>query len=305
MYKKVKPLFLHCQTPLHAGIGNDLGIVDLPIQREKHTGFPKIEASSLKGSIREAFEEKTSDDSDKIIIHKTFGFDKDGVSDAIKKEFKDREEFSGCLGFSDARLLLFPVKSMKGVFAWITCPLILEKFKSEMEMCGIKDIPNLPNESSTPTNCSLFIGNTGNIVLEEYTFKIHNKDNKNTSDSGNWIASNVIADKFSKEKIKTDLVILSNDDFRDFVNLSTEVITRTKIDNKTGTVVPGALFTEEYLPTESIMYSLIFVSDEFKKDGLKSDKVEEFLSEMISKNEIMQIGGNASLGKGIVRTKLL
>jgi len=307
MYKKVKPLFLHCQTPLHAGSGNDLGIVDLPIQREKHTGFPKIEASSLKGSIREAFEEKANDFSDKINIHKTFGFDKDGISEEIKKEFKGREEFSGCLGFSDARLLLFPVKSMKGVFAWITCPQILEKFKSEMELCDIKDVPNLPKESSTPQNCNLFIGNTGNIVLEEYTFKIQNKDNKNTSDFGIWIASNVIADDFSKEKIRTDLVVLSNDDFRDFVNLSTEVITRTKIDNKTGTVVPGALFTEEYLPSESIMYSMVFLTNEFtkKESSLNLKEVEDFVSKMIKKNVVMQIGGNATHGKGLVRTKLM
>ncbi|MBK9462153.1 MAG: hypothetical protein IPN94_22720 [Sphingobacteriales bacterium] len=38
--------------------------------------------------------------------------------------------------------------------------------------------------------------------------------------------------------------------------MSTEVITRTKIDNETGTVEDGALFTEEYLPTE--LCSLFF-----------------------------------------------
>ena len=58
MYKSTNPLFLICETPLHAGSGDDLGIVDLPIQRERHTSFPKIEASSLKGALREAFEGK-------------------------------------------------------------------------------------------------------------------------------------------------------------------------------------------------------------------------------------------------------
>ena len=56
MFKQAKPLFLIVETPLHAGSGNDLGIVDLPIQREKHTDYPKIEASGLKGSIREIFD---------------------------------------------------------------------------------------------------------------------------------------------------------------------------------------------------------------------------------------------------------
>ena len=58
MFKIARPLFLICETPLHAGSGDALGVVDLPIQRERHTGFPKIEASSLKGALRESFEEK-------------------------------------------------------------------------------------------------------------------------------------------------------------------------------------------------------------------------------------------------------
>ncbi|MEW5822118.1 MAG: RAMP superfamily CRISPR-associated protein, partial [Cyanobacteriota bacterium] len=57
MYKQAKPFFMIVQTPLHAGSGQDLGIVDQPIQRERHTSFPKIEGSSLKGAIREVFEE--------------------------------------------------------------------------------------------------------------------------------------------------------------------------------------------------------------------------------------------------------
>jgi len=60
MFKEAIPLFIRAITPVHAGSGNDLGIVDLPIQREKHTGFPKIEGSTLKGSIRDFFEIQTN-----------------------------------------------------------------------------------------------------------------------------------------------------------------------------------------------------------------------------------------------------
>lgn len=56
MFKEAKALTILVETPLHAGSGSDLGIVDLPIQRERHTQHPKIEASSLKGCLREAFE---------------------------------------------------------------------------------------------------------------------------------------------------------------------------------------------------------------------------------------------------------
>ena len=48
MFSVVKPLLLYGVTSVHAGSGSDLGVVDLPIQREQHTGYPKIEGSSLK-----------------------------------------------------------------------------------------------------------------------------------------------------------------------------------------------------------------------------------------------------------------
>lgn len=114
--------------------------------------------------------------------------------------------------------------------------------------------------------------------------------------------------------MKKDVVVLSDDDFRDFVNLSTEVVARTKINNETGTVQQGALFYEEYLPQESILYSLALASPIFKEEDTKKgifkqngkneeDLVLEFFKAGLP--EVMQIGGNATIGKGIVRTRVL
>jgi len=49
-----KLIFLYCEENLHVGAGSSTGTIDLPIQREGHTGFPKIEGSSLRGGIRES-----------------------------------------------------------------------------------------------------------------------------------------------------------------------------------------------------------------------------------------------------------
>jgi len=57
MYKIAKPFFMVVETPLHAGSGTELGIIDMPIQRERHTDFPKVEASGLNGCIRGAYDE--------------------------------------------------------------------------------------------------------------------------------------------------------------------------------------------------------------------------------------------------------
>jgi CRISPR-associated protein Cmr4 len=227
---------------------------------------------------------------------------------------EDGDAHAGALGFSDARLLLFPVKSVKGVFAWVTCPKVLEQFKRDMSLTGIT--VNFSIKEPSSNNClaldstTLKIG-SNKIVLEEYAFTtggsydIKVKVGEEEVTFGKWL-SELITDGFWKDKLTTDIVILSNDDFKDFVNLSTEVITRTKIDNKTGTVQAGALFTEEFLPAESIMYSLVMASPVFLKEDdkqkaiLQTDvDVMNYFSTALP--DVIQIGGDATLGKGIVR----
>jgi len=245
------------------------------------------------------------------------------LSEDIKKLFKkgekDVSEFAGCLGFTDARLLLFPVKSMNGVFAWITCPSVISKFITELELAEnetLKNIQSLKNLNIEDQKCyasskNVIIGSK-NVVLEEYTFEVvspktEEKINEFTTELANVLFSD---NEYWKNLIINNLVILSNNDFRDFVNLSTEVITRTKIDNETGTVADGALFTEEYLPTESIMYSLVLTAPEFaEKTVTKTFETEEivnqFFNGFVNNNPVMQIGGNATLGKGITKIKMI
>ena len=315
MYRIARPFFMVVETPLHAGSGTDLGVVDLPIQRERHTGFPKIEASGLKGCIRESFEKSK----DEISVGNT-KVDNSKRAEAISLAFgpEKGDDHAGALGFTDARLLLFPVKSMKGIFAWVTCPKVLAQFRNDLELAKITDI-QIPSEKGAPHGCQLFIRDN-KIVLEEYTFEVtkDEDDNEEGTCFAEWLSKNVIPPgsgyKYWREKIKKDIVVLPDDDFRGFVNLSTEVITRIKIDNATGTVQSGALFTEEYLPSETILYSLALAAPIFKeRDDDKGvfrktdDKEEEALvMEYFTRGlpEVIQVGGNATIGKGIVRTRI-
>lgn len=326
MFQISKPLFFVCETPLHAGSGSDLGIVDLPIQREKHTSFPKIESSSLKGAIREAVETKLKmpKNGSLPLIDALFG-----------PEDAGNEAHMGALGFSDARLLLFPVKSMKGVFAWVTCPKVLDQFKRDMKIVDASFDISGDYKVDTEGVCkllnkdesSLKIKNSKSILLEEYAFtyekdgeeslnvkvpkfkvKKENGTEEEKDSLQDWFAENLPTEW--KEKITKDIVILSNDDFKDFVNLSTEVITRNKIDNITGTVDKkiGGLFTEEFLPAETVMYSLVMAAPVFKKEQGNLDTAEKVMkafTDVITTLPVIQIGGGATLGKGIVRTRIV
>lgn len=317
MFKIAKPLFLIVETPLHAGSGSDLGIVDLPIQREKHTDFPKIEASGLKGSLREIFEAQEKNlppELTKAFSMLNIGnYKKQGIARTFGPEKGD--EHAGALGFTDARLLLFPVKSVKGVFAWITCPSVLERFRNDLNLVKGFDVSVLNNvnniEKTVPLQSGLILKDK-KIVLEEYTFEV--KSEPKCEELCKWLSQTVLPKdqeyKFWRDKMLKDVVVLSDDDFRDFVTLSTEVIARTKIDDVTGTVDKkiGGLWYEEYLPSDSILYSLVLATPLFSEDeeALKifpdAEKVMDFFEKGLP--SVIQIGGNATLGKGLVRTRI-
>lgn len=355
MFKEKRVLFLIAETPIHAGSGSEVGIVDLPIQRERYTDFPKIESSGLKGSIREAFESyRIFENKQSKLIEcnktkrlkeifpnilelwkikedekETIKTDKDGnkltkFDEAIFITFgpEGEEAYAGAMTITDAKILLFPVKSLKGVFAWITCPLVLERFKKDLEIIGLDDF-NFTNfnelQNTIPSESNIDI--SSKVILEEFTFEVNK--NETTKNIADWLAENILPKsnsqndpyKFWREKMKKDIVILSNDDFKQFVKTSTEVITRTKIDDKTGTVKSGALWTEEYLPQDTILYSLVMftaprVGNDDQKGIFKAESPEKeaelicrFFEEGIP--EVFQIGGNQTIGKGFVRTKIL
>ncbi len=314
MYKEKKLMFLIAETPVHAGSGAETGIVDLPIQRERYTEFPKIESSGIKGCLREAFENSTKEVNLKGDIKTTVN-DSRNISLVFGPE--GEEAHAGAMTITDARILLFPVKSLKGVFAWITSPMVLERFKKDLELVGINsfnfnNFNGFKNTIPKETNISV----SSKVVLEEFTFEVKEEDS--TKNIAKWLAENVFPKddsyKFWKEKLQKDLVILDNDDFVQFVKTSTEVITRTKIDDKTGTVQSGALWTEEYLPQDTIMYSLVMftaprVKNEDEKGIFKADSSEKeakLISEFFALGlpNVIQIGGNQTIGKGFVRLKL-
>ena len=279
MYKEKSLISFKVITPLHAGVGSGLSVIDLPIQREKHTNFPKIEASSLKGSFRESFEHRLGRDTKEI--HLAFGCD--GCDLEIK-------EFAGALGFSDARILLFPIKSVKGIFAYATSPYVIERFNSENRGFSLPKVDEL-----TICKNSLLDLKKGDIILEEYAFNVKKSDEVTK-----------LAKEISKivhvKNLEQRLVVLPDDEFTEFVSHSTEVITRNKINNDTGTVdsESGGLFTEEYLPAETVLYSLLFFGNFI--EVFKDTTPKKWFME--NKKNVMQIGGNSTLGKGIVEVNI-
>ena len=301
MYTQKKAFFMICETPVHAGSGSDLGIVDLPIQREKHTGYPKIEASGLKGVFREYFKTKFNKESRYLEI--IFGPEEgDGASSAV--------------GLIDARILFFPIKSVKGIFAYVTCKDVLARFKRDMEVFGYNlqlDLDkiniNLICKDSEITKDRVVEGDKNIVLLEEYVFKnctVNDELTKFAKDLKNFLYKD---NPYWAEKLEKNIIVVNDNIFKDFIELYSEVIARTKIDHVTGTVVGRALWYEEYLPADTILYSCLMTSKPFVEkdkcpDELKDDK--KILDKLVKDfPKMIQLGGNSTIGKGLIKLELI
>lgn len=303
MFKEAKVMFIYTESSLHCGSGTSLGVIDLPIQREKYTDYPVCQASGVKGVVREWFENKYGGEDSKIKY--TFGPDFGrGDSDA----------HAGAATFTDGRLLLFPVRSLNGVFAYTTSRFALSRLKRDLEMGGVTvdwAVPAETGDKIVGVAGSKITDSNNKIVLEEYTFDFAGQDDVKAI--AEWIADNAIPKgaeyEFWRNKIKTDLLILPENAFRDFVKLSTEVQARIQIDNKTKTVKSGALFYEEALPSDSLLYSVILAHDPACDKASRPPKLQDSIEVMAFLNEIdtkrLQFGGGATIGKGIVNVNFL
>ena len=299
MFKQATLMFFYTETSLHAGSGTSLGVVDLPIQREKYTDFPVIQASGIKGAIREWFEFKYTDSANKRKIELTFGPDKIGS-----------EGYAAAVTFTDARILLFPVRSLKGIFAYCTSPTALERFRRDAQIAGVSlewTVPTPPNDQTAlGVQDGYDVTDGTQVLLEEYAFGF--QPNPQVANIALCLSETALPKggeyQFWRDKVKKSLLVLPDNAFRDFVKLSTEVQARIKIDNDKRTVVKGGLFYEEALLPDSLLYSVILAHDPVKDDRVElanADAVLNFLGEI--NGQRLQLGGDATIGRGIVSVR--
>ena len=289
MFEAKSMLFIYVETPLHAGTGRGLGAVDLPIQRERTTGYPIVQASSLKGRLRAAAKGRLPDDEWKGL----FGPETSNASD-----------HAGALSTGDARILLFPVRSLAGVFAWTTSVDALARFLREAHMVGLSVNWTLPSEPDK--NTALVSGDAliagGSVVLEEFSFTPDKSQANIIRKIGQWLADNALPQTgydYWKQALPQKLCILPEDAFRDFVLHGTEVQTHIKLDPDKKTVQSGALWTTESLPVDTLLYAPLMAAKS-RASGVNLSG-QQVLAKVKGLGLVhTQLGGDETTGHGIV-----
>lgn len=286
--------YLRALTSLHPGAGTALGAIDLPIQRETHTEWPMMQSGGVKGVFRDQAREQVKSTTQKSRADA----DEDAAVTAIfgPTVFKAGEH-AGALVVSDARTLLFPVRSLKGVYALVTCQSALQRYVEDCELASLTP-PKLPEQwptlapdvtalCSDPGRLFFDAGGAQRAVLADIAVQ-----RLETPDAADIFSHLAAVSRCDKERI----VIVPDDAFTYFTRFCTEVVTRNALDYEKKTVKRGALFNEEFVPPQTVMYSVLLADRVSSPNGADVDVLAK-MTEWVN-NRTLQFGGDATTGKG-------
>jgi CRISPR-associated protein Cmr4 len=320
MFEETRAIFIYCVSPVHMGAGTAIGTIDNPIQRERHTDYPTMAGSGLKGAVRH---HAVSSGAPALLVNRIFGPE------------VQASDHAGAISFSDAQLVAFPVRSLRRAFVYATSSTALARTGRALAIAGhtlgwhIGEDPGAGR--CRVINKGLLIDNR--LTLEAFQFEAELDDGLRAI--GEWLCEHALpgnpeteADPygFFREKLKTDLVLLSDEDFGFFVRNATVVEPHVRIDDSTGTADDGGLFYTENLPPESLLLTLLMASRERRSnnprvekgkdpDGAPADQVltaREIVELVVEGRSgphtwswkldgaLLQVGGDATTGRGHV-----
>ena len=289
MFENKAIVFLYAVSPVHMGAGTATGLIDNPIQRERHTHHPCFAGSGIKGAVRHSFE---SLGGDATLIERLFGPESGNALHA------------GAVSFGDAQLVCFPVRSLRGGYVHATCPQALARAQRLLQLTGSAcgwEIPAVEEGQCHLSNDKLLSANS-RLHLEAFEYDA--TTDEVVAAIGQSLADMAIPGeaqyRFFRDKLASDLVILHDTDFGHFAENATLVEPHVRIDPETGTAAEGGLFYTENLPPESLLIAPLMASrtrsgrDDLDAAGAM-DKIRIVLD-----NRLLQIGGDATTGRGLV-----
>jgi CRISPR-associated protein Cmr4 len=276
---------LHALSPLHCGTGQGVDVIDLPIARMHATGIPYVPGTSLKGVLR-SVAEATLDQSELFAV---FGPDTNGAADN-----------AGAFVVGDARLLLLPVRSFKGAFAWVTSPLLLHLAARDL-VADHDSLPEVPQlNQATAIVSSINHVNVYNQCIYLQDIRLTATHQGQASQSlQKWC--DVIASLMpeAERKLLSSRLVLVDDETMTFLwETATQVDARNRL-NQQGTVEVGALWYEESLPPETILIGQLAAEQSRRKGVVLSPDLVLKKALPSQSNKVIQVGGKATVGRGI------
>jgi len=314
-------VFFYTETPLHAGSGTTLGAVDLPIQRERMSGLPMVPGSGLKGAWREQIrswcDDRGRDDWEEWGLAL---FGREPPRPGAEQNAEPPEEFAGAMSLLDARLLLLPVRTVWGGWAWVTSPMVLQRLARDLDVVGEGKVPSWrelrPGEGEARVGTQSAVAKGKSFIVEDFEYQA--AQDKEVDHLAGWLAGQALpqgdAYKPFRERLASQLAVVGDEELKFLAEHATEVVARIRISAQTGTVEKHALWSEESLPAESLLWTVAFFTDERRKKDKKDkedkeDKkyerkdagsLQKSFVEVAKKVSRIRLGGDRTTGRGVV-----
>lgn len=302
MFEQKAAVFLYAVSPVHMGAGQAIGVIDNPIQRERHTGHPCFAGSGIKGAVRHSF--------------KSLGGDAQHLTRLFGPESGSAELHAGAVSFGDAQIVALPVRSLKGGFVYATCPQALARAQRLLAHLGLARnwpaLPEVAQGSCLTVHATQLGGSSGNqLHLEAFEYAVADKACAALQTIAQDLAQTAMPAgdgyAFFREKMTKDLVVLSDSDFDYFSQHAMLIEPHVRIDDTTGTASDGGLFYTENLPPEALLIAPLLASQ--TRSGKAEEKIEaiQVMAQMkaVLHSQLLQVGGDATTGRGLVAATVL
>ncbi|MCR5782222.1 MAG: type III-B CRISPR module RAMP protein Cmr4 [Clostridia bacterium] len=221
---------IECLTNLHVGSGDvNFSIIDNEVEKDPVTGYPVINASGVKGAVRDYCESRCGVD-----VSKVFG----SVGDAQRMN-------SGEFKFFEASFLYRPMRTTGSVpYVPVTTIKAVNDYLSKAEAfgCGFGVKPKDPS------------------IAPGYAFAT--TDDRVSSVEGDKTDNRLEPDDAIKNVLGVDNYAIA----RSFDNYGLPVIARNALDDETGT--SKNLWYEEYVPHGSAFYLIVLTPDKYNREDI-------------------------------------
>lgn len=294
-YRPLGMLYLICETPFYPGAERGVAQIDLPVQRNPITSIPHGRSTTIKGAIRNAIENANIGNSKMI--------------------FGDADR-TGAIDIGNAEILLFPVRGNVELFWYTTSPHQLNMWIKSLSVLG-KDVSSL-EKSLEAIKSSLNKKKNIGLVSDDCPYvgnKIILLDDVIISLEGLGDLSTIIEEikeaipkipgySYIKEKIRRNLVVVDDNTLQMLTNRGLYRVARIRLKPETKTVEAGALFFQELIPENTILFARILEAQRYQNDANVKNAVDDF-KKWLQRNPLVFIAGDETTGKGQIRLSLV
>jgi CRISPR-associated protein Cmr4 len=208
------------------------------------------------------------------------------------------DEHSGALAVTELRVVALPVRSLQEVFYWVTSPMCLTRLNRDRALAGLGDLVPKLEVATGRALVAAPLSNAGSLLLEDLDLQPDTRSDvqKAAEAIAKLCPANSPAHEPTVARLKTHLLVVSDEDMRYFLENTTQVAARVKLSkNKTS----EGLWYEESLPRDTFLSGLL-VARNTSYDGLAMTEADVLgeVAALFKDKPYLQIGGNETVGCG-------